>query len=82
MLDGGILITEATTGAETRLPCPGCHEIAWAPDGRSFAAPGVGGSAARTRGRRTGDVTPVPLDGVQAVRSVTWSPDASSWRSW
>ena len=44
VLDGGILITEAYTGAEHRLPCPRCTEIAWSPDGGSFAAPGVGGS--------------------------------------
>ncbi len=77
VLDGGILITEAYTGAEHRLPCPRCTEIAWAPDGGSFAAAGVGGSPLGLVDAATGDVTPVPLDGVQAVRSVTWSPDST-----
>jgi hypothetical protein len=77
VLDGGILVTEAYTGAEHRLPCPECSEIAWSPDGRSFAAPGVDGHPLGLVDASTGTVTPVPLDRVQAVRSVTWSPDGA-----
>lgn len=74
VLDRGILLTETTTGRTTRLPCPGCREIAWSPDGRTLAATGVDGLPLGLVDAATGTVTLVPLDGVQDVGSVTWSP--------
>jgi hypothetical protein len=78
VLAGGILITEARTGDTRRLPCPGCQEISWAPDGRTFAAAGVAGMPLGLVDADTGRVTQVPLEGVTDLRSVSWSPDSRS----
>ncbi len=75
VLDDGILITTASTGVETRVACPGCSEIAWSPDGGTFAAAGVAGRPLGLVDASTGEVTPVPLEGVRAVRSLSWAPD-------
>ena len=74
VMAGGILITDTATGDTRRLTCAGCQEIAWSPDGRSFAAPGADGEPLGLVDATSGDVTPVPLHGVQAVSSVTWAP--------
>ena len=74
VLAGGILITDTATGHTRRVACADCQEIAWSPDGRTFAAPGAGGNVLGIVDAGSGDVTPVPLDGVASVRSVTWAP--------
>ncbi len=76
VLAGGILITDASTGRTSHLPCPSCQEIAWSPDGRTFAAPGVDGMPLGLVDALSGQVTQVPLAGVSSVRSVTWAPES------
>jgi Tol biopolymer transport system component len=78
-LAGGILVTEVHSGRTRLLPCPGCSEIAWSPDGRTIAATTTLGTGSplllvdvateRLRG--------VPLPGIRQVRALTWAPDSS-----
>lgn len=72
VLAGGIEIRGASTGTTSRLPCQGCQEIAWSPDGRTFAAVGAAGRPLGLVDAVTGRVTPVPLARVTGIRSVSW----------
>jgi WD40-like Beta Propeller Repeat len=78
VLAGGILVTDVKTGARRVLPCPDCVEIAWSPDGRSFAAATSGtiGPALLLVDATTGDATSVRLRGIHRIRSLTWAPDS------
>jgi hypothetical protein len=78
VLAGGILITDVHSGQTRRLPCQACSEIAWSPDGGSFAATRVGqdGSSLWLVDASTGGSRPVALDGIRGLRSLTWAPDS------
>jgi len=71
---GGHLITYVRAGDTRELPCPGCNEVAWSPDGHAFAAAGVDGRPLGLVDAVTGAVTPIRLKGVESVRSISWAP--------
>ena len=75
---GDILVTEVHSGETRKLPCPACTEIAWSPDGRTFAATRVDTDGPRLvlLDASTGETRPVPLYGISLLRSVTWAPDS------
>ena len=75
-LSGGILITDVRSGQTRRLPCVSCSEIAWSPDGRTFAAAGVGGTPLELVDSATGATRPVPLHGIESVTSLSWAPSS------
>ena len=80
LADGGILVTDVSNAATRTVRCDDCVEIAWSPDGRTFAAVGAGPAvpALRLVDATTGSARPVALRDVSAVRSVSWSPDSQS----
>ena len=63
---GAILITEVHSGETRKLPCTACTEIAWSPDGRTFAAIRVDPDGPRLVlvDENTGEARPVPLSGI------------------
>jgi hypothetical protein len=74
VIAGGILITDVTTGAQRRIPCPSCREIAWSPDGKVIAAAPVADGPLGLVDARTGRLTAVDVPRVGAVFSLTWAP--------
>ena len=75
-LTGGILISDVRSGQTGRLPCVSCSEIAWSPDGRTFAAAGAGGTPLELVDSTTGALKPVPLRGIESVASLSWAPSS------
>jgi WD40 repeat protein len=78
LADGGILVTDVENAATRTVRCDDCVEIAWSPDGRTFAAVGTGAAVPPLRlvDAKTGRASSVALRDVAAVRSVSWSPDS------
>jgi len=78
LADGGILVTDVRSAATRAVSCDACAEIAWSPDGRTFAAVGLrpGVPALRLVDATTGSAHPVALRDIQAIRSVSWAPDS------
>lgn len=76
VLDGdGILVTDVSTGARRTLPCPGCAEIAWSPDGTRFATVDRAGDGITLVDATTGLMTHSWLRMVTNLHSLTWAPD-------
>jgi Tol biopolymer transport system component len=57
-------------------PCPACAFVIWAPDGRTFATTKVPGQLLAVVDAESDTVTEVSLDGIEALRSLTWSPQS------
>jgi WD40-like Beta Propeller Repeat len=78
VLAGGILVTDVHTGTTRTLPCPGCAQISWSPDGQTFAAAttGKGSSPLLLVDATTGEATAMPLPGFSTISSPTWAPDS------
>jgi hypothetical protein len=77
VLDGGwIRVTRLATGGSHRIACAQCQEIAWSPDGRSFAATPVEDGTLGLVDATTGALTTFPAPQAGAVLSLTWSPDS------
>jgi WD40 repeat protein len=74
VLAGGILVTDVRTGSQRRIPCHGCTEIAWSPDGTRFAAVGRDRDDITLVDADTGAAVPLVLPGLSGIHSVTWSP--------
>ncbi|WP_151081993.1 LpqB family beta-propeller domain-containing protein [Nocardioides cynanchi] len=74
---GWIRITRVATGASHRVACPSCQQIAWSPDGRSFAAAPVEDGALGLVDAGSGELTTFPAPQAGAVLSLTWAPDSS-----
>ncbi len=49
LADGGILVTDVENAATRTVRCDDCVEIAWSPDGRTFAAVGTGAAVPALR---------------------------------
>lgn len=77
---GGILVTDVGSGATRTVSCDACAEIAWSPDGRTFAAAGLrpGVPPLRLVDATTGRAHPVVLGDIREIRSVSWAPDSRS----
>jgi WD40 repeat protein len=75
VLAGGILVTDVETGAQRQLPCSGCSEIAWSPDGSRFAAVDQAGAGIGLVDATTGRMTDAGVRGLAHVRGLSWSPD-------
>jgi WD40 repeat protein len=75
--DHAILVTDVRTGSTRTIACARCRDIAWSPDGRTFAASPVLHSSLGLVDARTGEVT-VPWDSFDLpphrVTSLAWSP--------
>lgn len=74
VLAGGIVVTDVATGAQRRIACTSCREIAWSPDGRLFAAAPVARGTLGLVDATTGTLTSVSVRGVGGVLSLTWAP--------
>ena len=74
---GWIRITRLATGASHRIACPTCREIAWSPDGTSFAATPVEDGTLGLVDAVSGDLTTFPAPQTGGVLSLTWAPDSS-----
>ena len=77
VLAGGILITNVETGAERLLPCPGCAQIAWAPDGTRFAAVDNSGDGIVLVDASSGLMSHAWVRSVKNLRSLSWSSDGT-----
>ena len=80
LADGAILVTDVRSAATRTVTCDDCAEIAWSPDGRTFAAVGAGPAvpALRLVDAATGSAGTVALRDITAIRSVSWAPDSRS----
>ncbi|MDX6360934.1 MAG: TolB protein [Nocardioidaceae bacterium] len=77
VIDGGwIRVTHLDTGTSHRIACVDCSEIAWSPDGKSFAAAPVENGAVGLVDATTGGLTTFPAPQTGAVRSLSWAPDS------
>jgi Tol biopolymer transport system component len=74
--DGWIRVTHVATGASHRLACAACQEIAWSPDGKSFAAAPVEDGALGLVDSTSGELTTFAAPQTGAVLSLTWAPDS------
>lgn len=78
VLAHGIRITDVATGTQRVLPCPGCGEIAWSPDGTRFAAVRRSGDGIVLVDATSGLMSYSWLRTVTNLESLTWSPDGDS----